>query len=259
MESAKRILGDLDSPDCSTLPTPCGITRAEKFRDEFDLRSEYWVPCDAMVFGKGTPDHPAATKIGGQPFWPVHRDWPEGPQGNPLYFLAQINFSDSRDIVSVPAPLLFILSVSDKEPEWFCSDLTFVWCDPTLESCKFVRVPTMCKREYFACLHRTYDYLDDPQIGYESDPNGYDKAEAKILHGPKIGGCPAFIQGEFEYGGFLCQLGDVGTFGDTPFPWANMPTPIDDHYEEAFSVCDGGLCYIFQEDDGTVRWSMVSH
>jgi hypothetical protein len=61
------------------------------------------VPTDVFVFGLGEPTIPYVTKVGGVPFRPANKLWPEH-DGRKMTFLAQFCFSDSLDLVSFPLP-----------------------------------------------------------------------------------------------------------------------------------------------------------
>ena len=40
------------------------------------------------------PKHPLQSKFGGKPYWPKNKSYPTDKEGNPLNFIAQINFSE---------------------------------------------------------------------------------------------------------------------------------------------------------------------
>jgi len=61
------------------------------------------VPTDIFVFGFGEPAIPYTTKVGGVPFRPSNKPWPEH-DGKKMTFLAQFCFSDSFDLFSFPLP-----------------------------------------------------------------------------------------------------------------------------------------------------------
>ena len=61
------------------------------------------IPTDVFVFGVGEPKIPYVTKVGGVPFRPVNKPWPEH-DGRKMTFLAQFCFSDSLDLFSFPLP-----------------------------------------------------------------------------------------------------------------------------------------------------------
>ena len=46
-----------------------------------------------LIWGKGEPALPSQTKFGGKPFRPAGLPWPCGEHGQPLPFIAQLNFS----------------------------------------------------------------------------------------------------------------------------------------------------------------------
>jgi uncharacterized protein YwqG len=61
------------------------------------------VPTDIFVFGIGEPNIPYTTKVGGVPFRPSDKPWPEH-EGKKMTFLAQFCFSDSLDLFSFSLP-----------------------------------------------------------------------------------------------------------------------------------------------------------
>lgn len=69
------------------------------------------LPAELFLLGVGEPETQSATKVGGLPYRPRDRVWPLGFDGQPLAFLAQINFRDSRDICGViPDDVLLVFS-----------------------------------------------------------------------------------------------------------------------------------------------------
>ena len=101
----------------------------ETLRDCHDLRAGDAFPTDVFVFGKGEPDDPACTKVGGRPFWPTDMDWPNASTGSPCHFLAQFNFGDSMDIIDADLPGTILLLLTENEDDWLWGDdgLTFHW------------------------------------------------------------------------------------------------------------------------------------
>lgn len=72
------------------------------------------VPVDYFVFGLGDPPHPACTKFGGAPYRSRSIAWPKTGNGGNCEFIAQINFSQSRDLSSrLPSDLLLIFLTSE--------------------------------------------------------------------------------------------------------------------------------------------------
>lgn len=245
--------------ELSSSSSPRGLAMYERFRDEYGLRQGTSVACDAFVFGFGNPPRPDISKVGGQPFWPMNRSWPHDQNGNPLYFLAQINFSDSSDLVRTPKPLLLILSDSNKDGEWFCINpehLSFVWCDTDVEREEQILVSTVSRYEYFATIHRTEDY---PELfDAKSDSLSNDEWESLVLDGPKIGGSPKLVY-DIPRGkkGFLFQLGPIWPFWQKANAWVNSDEAFDD-YEKGFNVVDLGVFAFFLMEDGSVTWHFES-
>jgi len=88
------------------------------------------VPTDVFLFALGEPPRRDVTKVGGLPYRPRTRPWPMAPDGQPMVYLAQYRFSESRDIAPpVPGDILVVFvrdfcmgSVSPQEYlhfEWY--------------------------------------------------------------------------------------------------------------------------------------------
>ena len=56
---------------------------------------------------------PAASRLGGQPFWPEGQDYPQSRKGRPKVFLAQINFSEMPALEYFPQQGLMQVYVDD--------------------------------------------------------------------------------------------------------------------------------------------------
>src|SRR5690606_20327664 len=93
------------------ITSPYHLYAVESLRTKFNLRTCRKVETDVFVFGRGEPARRDCTKVGGVPYWPSSRSWPVDSNGTQYHFLAQINFSDSLDLVGpVPADMLLILA-----------------------------------------------------------------------------------------------------------------------------------------------------
>lgn len=121
--------------DTGAADSPNQVWARERLRAELDLRDVEKIAVDLLVWGRGAPPHPAGTKIGGLPVWPVGRplpveernDWETASQ---LHFFGQVNFADALDILpELPTPLLSIWGNEDF-PHGKDSVLTF-WLDLT--------------------------------------------------------------------------------------------------------------------------------
>jgi hypothetical protein len=89
------------------------VCQNERLRRE--LHDEYdWgtaVPVDIFIMADGEAPDRHVTKIGGLPFRPADSKWPTRCDGEPLVFLAQFNFSDSKDLTGeLPGDVLLIFT-----------------------------------------------------------------------------------------------------------------------------------------------------
>jgi hypothetical protein len=89
------------------------------------------VPVDVFVMAKGEPCRRHATKVGGLPYRPCKLAWPTSPAGEPLTFLAQFCFSDSKDLTGeLPGDVLLFFAESAEaifdglHYEWYPLGLT---------------------------------------------------------------------------------------------------------------------------------------
>ena len=80
-----------------------------------------------------------------------------------------------------------------------------------------------------------------------------------IIEATKIGGiCPRL---DYEYDGpgtYLCSLRSLTNEIYRPFPFLNVPVPIDwDEWSHStpLMIGDAGLINLFRKDDGTLRWT----
>jgi hypothetical protein len=117
-----------DEPDPGEITSPYDLFAVETLRDRWNSRIGQSIPTDVFVFGKGQPPRPDCTHIGGDPYWPLGRDWPTDESGKPYLFFSQINFTDSKDLVGeLPGDLLLIF-IGD-ELEWYFHpmEVQFEW------------------------------------------------------------------------------------------------------------------------------------
>ena len=82
------------------ITSPVHLVMIEKQREQIanDLSKLHNLPTEVFTFSLGEPDDPAATKIGGVPFRQHDKPWPQY-SGYNYEFLAQFNFTNSRDLV----------------------------------------------------------------------------------------------------------------------------------------------------------------
>src|SRR5262245_4812542 len=92
------------------------------------------LPTDVAVWARGEPRNRAITKVGGLPYRPSDAPWPSDGRGEPMRFIVQICFADSRDLVPpLPGDILLVFGDDDAlvaEPE----RLVFEWWPLACES-----------------------------------------------------------------------------------------------------------------------------
>jgi hypothetical protein len=256
--SAKRYNKDLYGTEVNS---PHELYAVEKARDREGVRYESGIPVDVFVFGFGEPKEPGLTKAGGLPYWPAQRPWPRTTDGQPLDFLAQINFSDSKDLVGeLPGQLLVVFT----RPEecWFNEEgaVHFEWVkvrDQSLLTCEeyepYRTEFTPCHALY-GVIYRTFDY--PASVPSEEEVNNGADIRLPLIHATKIGGCPFFIQPDERYNGkFLCQLASIQPACDVPFPWVNRKKQYRvEEWPPEITWCDMGSLYVFLLSDGSLEY-----
>lgn len=242
------------------------VYAVETLRECHTLRAGSSVPTDIFVFGKGEPDNPSCTKVGGRPFWPRGRDWPTTADGSPCFFLAQFNFSDSLDIVgnNLPGDLLLLLTDSEEDWQFEEKELSFEWISASItpDSDLSVRSTVGPAGPFFGVVHRSADYPEASEAA--SVLKISQSYNLPVFSGTKIGGVPQFIQGGRRAdGSFLCQLGSIQAAPGVPYPWVNRTEHLDLQFNEngihGNNNCavfgDMGAIYIFIDKAGKVSRS----
>lgn len=241
------------------LDGPKDIAVIEQLRAESDisLRGKP-VPTDVCIWSMGEPVNPAATKIGGTPYRPTSAPWPTAKDGSPMGLLAQINFTDSLDVLapippdSLPGDILLFFT---KGP-YYCTD----WFPEEKDTwaLEWHRVvpnftPSRAKHVHdlltptFATLHRTVEY-----------PESQIDDEVNIMWGTKFGGIPPYQQEDPHLPGSpLCTLASLNPFGN-PWPLLNVPVnPKGEYYLDPnlLMIGDLGSAYFNLDKDGQVHWT----
>ena len=238
----------------------------ETLRDHHDLRIGAPYPTDVFVFGKGEPDNPSCTKVGGLPFWPADQDWPTAPDGSLCRFLAQFNFADSTDIIDADLPASVLLLLTDSEEDWIWGDegLSFHWVSAGITPATNLDVPSAIGSSgpFYGAIHRSADYPESTDAAYNL--NVSQNYNLPILNGTKIGGLPHYIQNGADTDDyFLCQLGSIQAAPYAPYPWVNKREPLglefnnDGIYgdDNCAVFGDMGSIYLFIDKNGNVSRS----
>jgi hypothetical protein len=252
------------SPTGTSIFSPTSIAEVEQLRTEALSGNvlEPRLPTDLFIFAEGEPDDQRATKVGGRPYWPTEREWPKCGNGQDAAFIAQLNFSDSADVVSgLPGNLLVVTAIDiDLEPASFA----FHWFDTNHSNVALGPGPTKPLFEVYACfghIHRTWDYPD----GEEAFHRYRSYEQIAVLEGTKIGGVPRWIQGDETppNSRFICSIGSsepryAREWHPSIYPFLNRHEPIESFGEDALSpeplmIGDAGSIYIFLDEEGTTH------
>jgi hypothetical protein len=263
------------------ITSPFDLFSVERLRDKHDLRKGQALPTDVFVFGKGKPALRQTTKVSGLPYWPKNRDWPEADEGGPCQFLAQFNFSDSRELVpDLPGEILLIFVPLDNE-DWLWEDelIRFEWLDINsggLMEGLPAGVKPYSDSEWYGAICRSHDYPESVQTVQELEiDQAYD---LPIVNGTKIGGLPSGIQTEADFEidsdsglpmfrddesgafcrHFLAQLTSIQAHPDVEYPWTNQKKKLNLGFNAAGIYGKGNSCvfgdmgsiYIFIDVDG---------
>lgn len=259
----KSVFSLADDLGGTAITSPYDMVVVETIRERVCLEkhAEVVVPTDVFIMAKGEPTNRAVTKIGGLPYWPGDRPWPCGASGQPLTFVAQFNFADSKDITGqLPGDILVFFTDLDmgcgygdveegySHLAWFSLDQRFPLVDRVPEEMYSI---DSC----YGMLYRTADYDDIESDILDAYGQPY---YATCLECTKIGGIPRWIQEETEIPGrYLCSISSVQPAFEQPYPFVNVPEPITSFAEYSqmnnLLIGDAGSYYLFLDDTGHVH------
>lgn len=186
-------------PGGQSVASPYHLAVVEQIREETGALQRVLgsVAADVFVFGRGEPARRDVTKIGGLPYWPRSRPWPRDAAGEPLTFVAQFCFADSRDIVGrLPGDVLLLFAAKEDlrqdveegalAVEWMpLGEATLMEAEEVPQGANTWEVPA-----FYGAIHRSRDYP-----GSEGHFSRYNRPERlAVLDGTKIGGVPPWIQ-----------------------------------------------------------------
>ncbi|MHB9105922.1 MAG: DUF1963 domain-containing protein [Armatimonadota bacterium] len=245
------------------ITSPYDIVVVEAIRERV-LKGQHagiTAPTDVCILAKGEPTNRAVTKIGGLPYWPADRSWPYGAADNPMTFVAQFNFADSRDLTG-PLPGDILVFFADEEAgasdgyieeggayfAWFSLDHQCTLIDHMPETGWHI---DPC----YAVLYRTVDYPEVESDIFEAYSQPY---LIPCLEATKIGGAPRWVQYDEDLPGrFLCALCSVQPSFQQPYPYVNVPAPIMDFSKlygtKDLMIGDMGSYYLCIDDFGQVH------
>jgi len=253
--------------------SPYHICNNEQLRREAHDQYDWGpaVPVDVFIMAEGEPPDRHVTKIGGLPYRPREMPWPRAEDGTPMSFLAQVDFTDSKDITGdLPGDVLLVFT---PDSDGYIETLHFEWQPLGLSD-----------------LILTADFPDqawrpDPCYGHifrtTSYPEARRRADAANTKYPmcrglaiwsdfhllqyqatQIGTAPFFIQpGDDDLPGrILCAISSVQPPRHEPYPWVNRSEPLmpedvwryDDNY---LMLGDMGCIYISIDDGGDLHFT----
>jgi hypothetical protein len=261
------------TPEVSSISGPYDIAVLEQLRDDSyaHLARIERIPTDIFIWSRGEADQRAVTKIGGVPYRLRASPWPVAPSGATMTFVAQICFTDSRDLVpALPGDVLLIFTearnwgneenplydfMGEDEDDTF---LLFEWVSLTT-------LPLVMRQDIpetglhilpcYGSIYRSWDY---PAV----DGFAYPEIAAYIppvVAATKIGGvCPYQDQEYQSTQGYLCSLSSLANNISFPFPFLNVPEPISwEEWQQShpLRIGDIGLINLFLNPDGSIRWT----
>jgi hypothetical protein len=281
--SVQRMRETGEKPDAYIISSPYDIAVVEQLRAETfaaDPALER-IPVDVFVWNLGEPTNRAVTHVGGLPYRAADKPWPLMPSGEPLTFVAQFCFADSRDIVpAIPGDILLFFA---EGKEWRYRDevgYDFSWGDgderdsaPHFEWVYLDDALPLITREdapqskwrinpCYAAIHRTWDYPTADGFAY---PAVYEHVP-EVFEATKIGGIRPWRDevgpDELPGGEFLCSLSSIFPATDKAYPFLNVTEPISYDGSRASNMLmigDVGLINFFINSNGDLRWLAFSH
>jgi len=226
---------------------------------------------DAFVWKSGyhgsrTP----LTKIGGKPWMHPYTPWPSDPDGRPLQFIAQINFTDSKDLIPFDLPgdiLLLFARWFDGYIDWDTEAMHIEWSNNDA-------IDTDTRREaphgstlafcHEGVIHRTtqsWHTEDDPAFRMSEQ-----SMQATLI------GTHADIPQGWPFEGddnctLICMFSSYSFRGDWPLcDIERAPVPLrNDGTESSFpdysalstNYADAGAVWIYRDKHGDIKFEMA--
>ncbi len=278
-----------DSPVAIVLMEKC---RRDAIARGLDLGPS--VPVDRFVFGRGEPPLRHLTKVNGLPYRPAGLAWPHDYNGNPMAFLCQFCFADSRNIVGgLPGDVLVVFARTRNDPlpaktiaeiigsrpslivnpcyhdslkiEWYPMGLEHLATEDEVPDTSIV-FPTC-----YGVRYRSRDYVDESlavpglaRVLPDYLRPDYERTTARVLHalarhcGTKIGGIPfGFNPPEIEpRGRYVASFAGIGFASDCVYPWVNQSEPLTlrDCTNDENVLDCASGIHFFLTGDGMVNW-----
>lgn len=236
---------------------------------------------DIFIWGIGESTLRTATKIGGLPYRESEKPWPIAPNGVPLPFVGQINFSNSADLVDTPAEMLLVFAdIFEGVVNTACLEWQSI--EPNMKLVLEREVPETSWKP-----HPFHGHI----VRVESFPNAVLKpgVNKPVIDGrlvsrdhllfnyqaSEIGRCPFAIQPcDSEINDPICVIASLQPSGfGHPYPWVNDSTiwSLDAEIKRAGRECvegypdpqlmfgDGGSLYIYRDIAGLTCVHISEH
>jgi hypothetical protein len=245
---------------------PCDICHNEWLRREVQDQFEWGegVPVDIFVMAEGEPEHRHATKVGGLPYRPAAAKWPKTEQGQPMNFIAQFNFCDSKDLTGdLPGDLLLVFADS---ANGLFESLAFEWQPLGLDDLLDDLPPNPDLNACYGLIYRTVSFPGAKRVGEQKYPicRGKEVRSEYFLRkhqAMQIGTEPFFIQGDPELPGRpICTISSIQPDQHSPYAWINHPEPLlpEDEWNydtNDLMIGDMGCVYISIDRKQRLHWS----
>lgn len=265
--------------EASIITSPIHLCMNERLREAVNDQVEWGkaMPIDVFVMAEGEPADRHITKIGGLPYRPRNKPWPRTAEGQPMTFLAQFCFSDSKDLTGhLPEDVLLIFTPG----EGYQESLVFEWYPLGLKNLMDANAAPLPSWRFPPCYGHIFRTVGFPRAKVKPEhypaycENGWltfqglhvDELQWLFQYqATQIGQAPFLI--EFEdaelpiEGRLLCTLNSVQPAATDPFPWVNHPLPLfakDQRerpgYYDHLTFGDLGSLYFSMTEDGQLHY-----
>lgn len=250
------------------ITSPCHVCNNEQLRRE--MQDQFiWgpsVPVDIFVMAEGEPADRYVTKVGGLPYRPAGAAWPKSRDDKPMFFVAQLNFSDSKDITGdLPGDVLLVFVNESFDY------VIFEWRQLGIDDlvlAEEIPTPTEYLDPCYGHIFRTVSY---PQATCKASEYPLCRGKDVWSHywlpqyqAMQIGSAPYFIQEDIQLPGkLLCTISSIGPDRHQRFPWINHPEPLlpEDEWSidsNHLMIGDTGCVYISIDDNNQLHWQASS-
>ncbi len=230
------------------------------------------IPADVFVWSIQAVNRSAPlTQLGGTPWRSAAKPWPRGTKDQPLHFIGQISFVDSRDIVpfDLPGDVVQLFATFDDHDVLDWEGLALEWSTLELsDPIKPLDCPLGCRLPFSlrGVIHRTRQYPDAGDVLGELGWRDYN--QISMLQATSISTRASLPQGwPFEDGDgntLLCMWSTLSPTIAWPFVNCdNGPEIIHPKGNRArldvfdVGIADAGCIYVYRDAAGEFRWEMV--